>query len=288
MGQIEFKTTDLEPALYIVSTPIGNLRDITIRALDVLNSVDIVACEDTRVSIKLLNAYGIKSKLFSYHEHNAQIAGQKILKDILDGKSVALISDAGTPLISDPGYNLVNEAKELSIKVIPVPGACAAITALVGSGFSTNEFYFVGFLPNKQKQRLARLEQLSKIEATMVFYESPNRLVKTLYDMKTIWGDKRKATICRELTKLYETFYTGCLDELCSKYDNIEHKLGEIVLLVEAVAPEKRVYNEAEIKEIAVECLKTMSSSKAASYISKLTEQPKNDIYKMLLNINED
>lgn len=274
---------ELKAGLYIVSTPIGNLRDITLRALDILTCADIIACEDTRVSLKLLNHYGIKAKLVSYHEHNAHQIGEKILNFIENGKIVALISDAGTPLISDPGYNLVFEARKRDLLVTPIPGANAILAALVGACLQLDEFYFAGFLPSKIKQRQEKLKLLNSKQVTMIFYESPNRLVKSLQDMCDIFGKNRKAAICRELTKKFETYDIASLEELYNKYNNIEHKIGEVVIIIEQDKTEANfIYDETDILNLAKE-YENLSLSKMASNIAKITKQQKSDIYKILL-----
>ncbi len=272
----------IETGLYIVSTPIGNLRDITLRALDVLRSVDIIACEDTRVSLKLLNYYEIKAKLVSYHEHNHVTAGEKILKSISEGQSVALISDAGTPLISDPGFNLVCEAKKRDILVTAIPGASSIMTALVASGMPISEFYFAGFLPVKIKQKQDKLKLLDSKQTTLIFFESPMRLAKTLNEMCAIFGGGRKAAICRELTKKFETYDVASLQSLHSKYSKIEHKLGEIVILVEPAQIVKN-YSEEDIVKLAEE-YNQLPISKAASIVAKLSGEQKSKVYKILLN----
>lgn len=277
------KDTIFVPGLYIVSTPIGNLRDITLRALDILSAADIIACEDTRVSLKLFNYYNIKAKLISYHEHNSASASKKILNYLEQGKIVALISDAGTPLLSDPGYNLVRYARENNFEVFPIPGACAAIAALVGAGLSLDEFYFSGFLPTKTKQRQDKLKNLNYQKATLIFYESPNRLLKSLKDMCLIFGENRKAAICRELTKKFETYDIATLQELYDKYSNIEHKIGEIVILVEPNnEPIQNSYSTEEILKLA-ETYKELPLAKIALAVSKITGEQKSYIYKILL-----
>lgn len=267
--------------LYIVATPIGNLRDITLRALDVLRNVDIIACEDTRVSGKLLQHYGIKAKLISYHDHNEKIVCTKILNLIEQGKAIALISDAGTPLISDPGYRLVLGAKQANFLVTAIPGANAMVTALVGCGLAIEEFYFVGFLPAKAQQRQTKLRELVSKQTSLVFYEAPKRLVKTLNDMMLIFGKATKASICRELTKKFETYDTATLWDLYVKYSNINHKVGEIVIIVEARA--KITYNEKALLNLAAE-YEGLPITKQAAIIADLSGEPKAKIYKILVD----
>ncbi|HAO24087.1 MAG TPA: 16S rRNA (cytidine(1402)-2'-O)-methyltransferase, partial [Methylophaga sp.] len=205
---------DATAALYIVATPIGNLADISARAIDVLSSVDLIAAEDTRHSKFLLQHHGIETSTISLHEHNEQQRSELLLSKIVDGNSIALISDAGTPLISDPGFRLVNMAREKGIKVVPIPGACAVITALSASGLSAERFTFEGFLPPKVTARRQALEKLVSEPRTMIFYESPKRMVGCLQDMLAVFGGERKACLARELTKMFETIVTLPLAEL--------------------------------------------------------------------------
>jgi 16S rRNA (cytidine1402-2'-O)-methyltransferase len=219
VGQTEIAARPLEPALYLVATPIGNLGDITLRALETLAAADIVACEDTRVSRVLLDRYGIRRRTTAYHEHNAGDAGPKLIAALAAGQSVALISDAGTPLISDPGYRLVGEAIDHGIRVVPIPGASAALAALTASGLPSDAFLFAGFLPVKSGQRLTRLAELRGVPATLIFFESPRRLAETLGAMTEALGGARKAAIGRELTKTFEEMRTGTGRPLCgSRY----------------------------------------------------------------------
>ncbi|WP_287369784.1 16S rRNA (cytidine(1402)-2'-O)-methyltransferase, partial [Mesorhizobium sp.] len=241
IGQTEISARPLEPALYLVATPIGNLADITLRALETLAAADIVACEDTRVSRVLLDRYGIRRRTTAYHEHNAGEAGPKLIAALLAGQSVALISDAGTPLISDPGYRLVGEALDQGIRVVPIPGPSAPLAALTASGLPSDAFLFAGFLPIKTGQRLARLEALKMVPATLIFFESPRRLAETLGAMVEALGGARKAAIGRELTKTFEEIRTGTLESLADHYAAADTPKGEIVICVgpsEAAADE--------------------------------------------------
>src|SRR5205085_6669929 len=199
--------------LYIVATPIGNLEDITQRALRILREVDLIACEDTRHTRKLLNHFGIETKTISYQEHNERERADELGAVLESGKSVALVSDAGTPLISDPGFRLVNAAIEKGISVVPVPGAAAVVTALSASGLPTDQFYFAGFLPARAHARRAKLEELTQIPATLIFYEAPHRISAALRDAIDVLGD-RHAIVAREMTKLHEEFARGRLSEL--------------------------------------------------------------------------
>jgi 16S rRNA (cytidine1402-2'-O)-methyltransferase len=217
--------------LYVVATPIGNLADITHRALLVLMSVDVIACEDTRHTRKLLQHYGIATKTVSYHEHNEKQRSEQLIDALQKGSDVAVVSDAGTPAISDPGFRLVRSAIENNITVVPVPGASALITALVAAGLPTDEFFFAGFLPSRTGARQSRLHELASIPATLIFYEAPHRLASTLKDMYSILGE-REAVVARELTKLHEELRRGKLSELAEHYSREEAR-GEIVLVID-------------------------------------------------------
>jgi 16S rRNA (cytidine1402-2'-O)-methyltransferase len=218
--------------LYIVATPIGNLEDITQRALRVLGQVDIVACEDTRRTRVLLNHFGIKTKTISYHEHNERERSEQICKLLVSGKTVALVSDAGTPLINDPGFRLTNAAIELNLPVVPVPGPTAFVSALVASGLPSEQFFFAGFLPARANARRAKLEELIAIPATLVFYEAPHRIAATLVDALEILGN-RPAAVARELTKIHEEIARGSLRELIQRFGTGSLAArGEIVLVI--------------------------------------------------------
>ena len=217
--------------LYLVATPIGNLADITHRALDILRKVSVIACEDTRHTRKLLQHYGIETKTISYHEHNEQQRARELVQTLHEGNDVAVVSDAGTPSISDPGYRLVRAAIENAIPVVPVPGPSALISALVAAGLPTDEFFFGGFLPAKSNARRTRLNELRSVPGTLVFYEAPHRLAETLNDALEILGE-REAAVARELTKLHEEIKRGRLSELANHYA-VEEPRGEIVLLID-------------------------------------------------------
>ena len=203
--------------LYLVSTPIGNLEDITHRAVRVLGEVDLIACEDTRHTQKLLNHYGIKTKTISYHEHNERERSAELLQQLNSGSDVAVVSDAGTPAINDPGFRIARAAIDAGMRVVPVPGASALITALVASGLGTDEFFFGGFLPSRSGARRKRLTELRSIPATLIFYEGPHRIAATLKDAREILGE-RQAVVARELTKLHEEIARGSLTELTERF----------------------------------------------------------------------
>ncbi|MBS5857753.1 MAG: 16S rRNA (cytidine(1402)-2'-O)-methyltransferase [Clostridia bacterium] len=216
--------------LYIVATPIGNLEDITLRAINILKNVDIIAAEDTRHTLKLLNHFEISKPLISYHRHNEDTKTEILIKELINGKDIALVSDAGTPGICDPGEEIIKECIEQNIEVIPIPGACAMINALICSGISTKEFIFIGFLPLNKKLRKEKLEEIQKANKTLILYEAPHKLESTLKDLKPILED-RKIVLAREITKIHEEFIRGDIDFLIEKSKEIK---GEIVLIIEA------------------------------------------------------
>jgi 16S rRNA (cytidine1402-2'-O)-methyltransferase len=225
-------TEAAKPALYLVATPIGNLEDITLRALRVLKEVDLIACEDTRQTQKLLNHYAIATRTTSYHEHNEAERAAELVKRMQDGVSVALVTDAGMPGISDPGYRLIALAIQHGLPVVPVPGASAFLSALVASGLPTDSFRFNGFLPAKRGERRAVLEQIKKSPRTQVFYEAPHRIVETLADVVEVLGSLRNVVIAREVTKLHEEFLRGNAGEVLENLKARESVRGEITLLI--------------------------------------------------------
>lgn len=218
--------------LYLVATPIGNLGDITHRALQVLKNVNLIACEDTRHTNKLLNHYGITTKTISYHEHNEQHRAAQLIEQLKEGSDIAIVSDAGTPSISDPGFRLVRAAIEHDIAVVPVPGPSALIAALIAAGLPTDEFFFAGFLPARTNARRARLKELQSVPGTLIFYEAPHRLAAALNDVFEVLGE-RDAVVARELTKLHEEIRRGRLSDLSEHYANEQNARGEIVVLVD-------------------------------------------------------
>ena len=232
------------PTLYIIATPIGNLEDMTYRAVRILAEVDLIAAEDTRHSLKLLNHYGISKPLTSYFDHNQQIKGERILNALRQGKSVALISDAGTPCVSDPGYQLVRDAVAENIPVVPIPGACAAIAALSASGLPTDTFTFAGFPPSRQGKRRTFLTRMNALPGTLVLYEAPHRLLDTLNDIREVMGE-RQVIVARELTKIFEEFIRGSASEVIATVSQGIVR-GEVVILI---APGTVVSQEAETLE---------------------------------------
>ena len=226
--------------LYIVATPIGNLEDITLRALKILKEVDIIAAEDTRQTLKLLNHFEISKPLISYHRHNEEIKSNKLIEKLKKGENIALVSDAGTPGICDPGEEVIKKAIEEGIDIIPIPGACAMINALIASGLDTKEFYFLGFLPINKKLRKEKIEEIKKSEKTIIIYEAPHKMKNTLSDLKGILKN-RKIVLARELTKIHEEFIRKNIEELLEDVNNLK---GEMILIIEGAEREKNVENE--------------------------------------------
>ena len=216
--------------LYVVATPIGNLGDMTRRAIDALSDVDVIASEDTRVTRRLLSHFDIENKCVSYHDNNEQYRSEELVKSLIDGNSVALVSDAGTPCISDPGYRVVNLAKQSGIEVVSVPGPSAVTAALSISGLPTDHFFFEGFLP-KKKGRQTRFQFLSSLEASIVVYESPMRIIKTLNDISTLMGDTRIVSVCREITKKFEEAFMGTIGDAIAYFSQKNPK-GEFVIII--------------------------------------------------------
>lgn len=279
----EAATCKLPAGLYIVATPIGHLGDITLRALVTLMNADHIACEDTRVSGGMLAKYGIKKPLLSYHDHNAKSSGTKIVERIKTGEAVALISDAGMPLISDPGYVLVRECREHGYAVTVVPGANAALTALAGSGLPTDQFHFAGFLPPKTAARQKAIADFTHTTGTLVFYEAPQRLADSLADLAKILGETRQAVIARELTKLFEEIRHGSLGELATLYANEDVK-GEIVMMI-APADQTVEHSIADVETMLRDALKTQSVRDAVNSVSVVTGTKKNDVYNLALKM---
>lgn len=279
---------DIETAtLYIVATPIGNLSDMSQRAIETLQSVAIIAAEDTRHSGQLLKHFSISTPSISLHEHNEQQRSEVLLEKLQQGESVALISDAGTPLISDPGYRLVSLVREHGIAVVPVPGSCALIAALSASGLASDRFTFEGFLPSKAGARKQTLQALIDETRTMIFYDAPRRLQGTLSDMISVFGEDRKVCIARELTKLHETITTKPLNELLDWVNQDAHQLkGECVVLVEGASDHKD-QSETEINRVLELLLKELPVKKAAAITASLLDVRKNTAYEMALKLQQ-
>ena len=254
--------------LYIVATPIGNLEDMTFRAVRILKEVGRIACEDTRSTRKLLDHYSIATTAVSYHEHNEADRTKQLMDRLQSGESVALVTDAGTPLISDPGYRIVRAAREGGIEIVPIPGACAAITALSASGLGTDAFYFGGFLPSKTQQRRKTLEQLGIMEATLAFYESPHRILETLDEIAALFP-LRQVVLGRELTKLHEEFLTGTAGEVRAELSSRPSIKGEFTVLLDRFQPGEQIPSdeslEQRIQRLLGSGLSRMDAMKAAA-----------------------
>lgn len=272
--------------LYIVATPIGNLSDITAHAIDCLKSVAIIACEDTRTSGKLLNHFNIPTKTWAYHDHNAEVQTPKLIEVLQSGQSIALISDAGTPLISDPGFRLVRACHQAGIKVSPVVGASAAIAALSVAGLPSDKFYFYGFLPAKTAGRQSELTKIKDVTATLIFYEAPHRIVECIDDMITVLGDNRQVTFCREITKTFETIYPSTLGELKQFVaSDANQQKGEMVLVV--AGANDSVNDEGKHDALLKRLLQDLSVKKAAQLASDITGTKKNALYERALILKE-
>jgi len=269
--------------LYVVATPIGNLEDITLRALKILKEVDIIACEDTRRTLKLLNYYKITGKkLIPYHEHNEREQAKKLLEELLQGKSVALVSDAGTPCISDPGYRLVSLARKNSINVVPVPGATAFVAALSASGLPTDRFLFAGFLPRKEKQLKGSLKEFLSFPFTVICYESPHRLERTLKTIAEI-DPEREVAVYREITKINEEFLFGRAEEILRELKERDAIRGEFVLLFPPKEETKKEINpESLLKELKE---KGYTLKEAVKETCRKTGFPRNEVYRIALKL---
>ena len=267
--------------LYIVATPIGNLGDITIRAVDILNNVDLVLAEDTRHSKKLFEHYEIVTPLRAFHEHNEKEKTEVIINEIDAGKSIAMISDAGTPLISDPGYHLVTKAKKVSIEVVPIPGPSAVLAALSASGIASNSFTFFGFLPSKQVARLKFLQTKINLDETIIFYESPKRILQSLEDMLELFGESREVSLAKELTKSFETILTDKLPYLIEYlHADSNHQKGEFVILVSPADKIDSIESGRQLDKILPILCAEMGASKAAKLAAKITGIDKKHCYK--------
>lgn len=286
VGGARIAARSLESALYLVATPIGNLSDITLRALEILAAADILACEDTRTSRVLLARYGIHRSMTAYHEHNARESGPRLLAALAEGKSAALISDAGTPLVSDPGYRLVAQAIEQNVRVVPVPGPSAVLAALSASGLPTDAFLFAGFLPVKDGQRRKRLETFRQTPATLIFFESPRRLADSLAAIADVLGPDRLASVAREITKAFEEMRRGHLGELAAHYAESGAPKGEIVICVGPPGEEAEASAE-ETDTLLLSLAREMSASKAAGEAARMTGGRKADLYQRLLALKD-
>lgn len=275
----------LPPGLYLVATPIGNLRDMTLRALDTLGTVDVVLCEDTRMTGKLLHAHGIRAeKLEIYNDHTADAVRPSILRGLAEGKSMALVSDAGTPLISDPGYKLVRDAQDLGVMVTSLPGANAALTGLQLSGLPTDKFSFLGFLPPKTKARCDVLQDWAQVPGTLVVYETGPRLIESLKDMAAMLGD-REAAVTRELTKMFEEVRRDKLSRLITHYIEAGEPKGEIVIII--APPLVRAASEDEIKAALTRLLPSHSVKDAAGIVAETLGIPRKTAYEFAIMLQK-
>ena len=277
-----------EPGLYVAATPIGNLGDVTLRALDILRRADVIACEDTRVTARLLSRHEIDTPRISYHEHNAERALPKILARLVGGECVVLVTDAGTPLISDPGYRLVGAALEAGHTVIPLPGPSAVMAGLVIAGMPTDRFYYGGFLPPKSAARRRAIAEIAGLPATLVFFESPRRLAGLLADLADVLGP-RQACVARELTKLYEEARRATLVELSAHYAAAAQPRGEITVIISAPDKSDRPdSSDSEIDALLREALQHQSPSRAAADVAALTGDDRRRIYRRAVALRKD
>jgi len=274
------------PGLYLVATPIGNLGDITLRALETLAGVDVIACEDTRITRRLTERYGISAQLTPYHEHNAAAARPKILEQLAQGASVALVSDAGTPLISDPGFKLVREVCAAGFAVTALPGPSSVLTALSVAALPTDRFFFEGFLPPKQTARRARLTELARLDATLVLFESGSRVQETLADLADIMGE-RSAAICREMTKLHEDISRGTLTELARSADTLETR-GEFVLVIGPKPEGAETMTSDEIDDLLRDRLTRDSVKDAVAHAVEVSGRPRRELYARALELTKE
>ncbi|MBV6658627.1 MAG: 16S rRNA (cytidine(1402)-2'-O)-methyltransferase [Devosiaceae bacterium] len=283
---LTLKAADLEAGLYVVATPIGNLGDITIRALETLAGCDVIACEDTRTSRVLLDRYGIVTPTLAYHDHNGPKARPQILARLEAGEAVALISDAGTPLIADPGYKLVVAARDAGHRVFAVPGPSALAAALSIAGQPTDSFSFMGFLPSKSGARRTAIAQMAPLAGTLCIYEAPNRLAESLSDLAEGLGANRPATVCREITKRFETVQAGDLQSLAAHYGTQEQARGEIVIIIgpRANAP----LDEASVDDALRAALKTERVKDAAGLVAEAYGLNRREMYKRALELAKD
>ena len=275
----------LTNALYIISTPIGNLGDISPRAKGILQEADVIACEDTRVSKKLFSLLGLslQKKFITYHDHNEEEKAQEITDIIAGGKAVALISDAGSPLISDPGYKLVRKCREQNVNVTAIPGACAVITALQLSGLPTNRFMFAGFIPNKEKAREDLFNELKNIDTTLIFYETAPRLIKTLEKGAEIFGN-REIAVARELTKIHEETLTGSFSDIIASFSQTEPK-GEFVVMIAPPDNKENIFSSEAVADLLREKMQSVSLKSAVKEVAQISGLNKNEVYDLALRI---
>jgi 16S rRNA (cytidine1402-2'-O)-methyltransferase len=280
--------TNTQGTLYVVATPLGNRQDMTLRAIETLKQVDCIIAEDTRHSLPLLQHFGISKPMLALHEHNERDQALKLIQRLLQGESIALISDAGTLLISDPGYYLVQVAHEHDVRVVPVPGACAAIAALSVAGLPTDRFTFEGFLPAKSSARLQRLQFLLNESRTMIFYEAPHRILELLKDLQKTFGSDRNMVIARELTKMFETIRAGNIADIISWVESdANQQRGEIVVIVAGVEKTEETDNAVSVDKVLTLLLSELSVKKAAELAAKITGKRKNEVYQRALELKK-
>lgn len=279
---------ELKPGiLYVVGTPIGNLEDMTFRAVRILQAVDVIAAEDTRHTGKLLHHFQITTPQTSYHEHNQQRRIPELIEQLYQGKAIALVTDAGMPGISDPGYELVKACIEAGITIVPIPGPSAAITALSAAGLPTDKFVFEGFLPAKGQERKQRLDAIASLRQTLILYEAPHRLRQTLQDLAAVLGENRQIVLARELTKLHEEFWRGSITDAIAHYTSREPQ-GEFTLLIAGVSLEKPQLSEATLKAELQNLLQQgLSRSEASRQLAQLTSLSRRHIYQLALEIDD-
>jgi 16S rRNA (cytidine1402-2'-O)-methyltransferase len=278
-----FAAPRLKAGLYLVATPIGNLGDITIRALETLAGADVIACEDTRVTRKLLDRFAIVTPLTPYHDHNAATARPRLLEKLAAGAAIALVSDAGTPLISDPGFKLVREASQAGVAVTALPGASSVLSALCVAGLPTDRFFFEGFLPSKAGARRGRLTELARIDATLVLFESGPRIADALQDLSAELGD-REAAICREMTKLHEEVKRGRVSELAANAGSLETR-GEFVVVIGPPAKTESAMSDAELDEALGAALAVRSVKDAVAEVAAISGRGKREVYARALEL---
>lgn len=275
----------LSSALYVVATPIGNLADMVPRAIEVLQKVDLIAAEDTRHSARLMTHFNIDTQLVAYHDHTDERQVAQLVARLLEGQSIALISDAGTPLVSDPGYRLVRKAREADVRVVPIPGACAMVAALSASGLPSDRFSFEGFLPPKSGQRLNRLQPLAADERTLIFYEAPHRIEDCLKDMAQVFGAEREAVLAREITKTFETIEGGSLQSLAEFVaSDPNQRKGEMVVMVRGRPKTAEQALDAEAERVMTILLKDLSVKQASQLGAEITGLKKKALYQWALD----
>ena len=281
----QFTAPSVQPGLYVVATPIGNLSDITLRALDTLAAADLIACEDTRVTRKLLAHYGIRARLTAYHDYSDDRRIRSVLDAVSGGQAVALVSDAGTPLISDPGYRLVDQVREAGLPVFPVPGPSSPMAALSGAGLPTDKVHFAGFAAGKSAARRRQFGDLARLKATVALMEAPQRLAASLKDARDVFGEETKACICREMTKLHESFDRGTLGELAARHEDDGRKVkGEIVLLIHS-GGERTEPDQQAVDALLRAALAGESVRDAADRVAAETGLPRRRLYQRAVEL---